>query len=203
MLNESVDVAAESEARRSMGLKFLAVICAVLVTGALLVGYAVMRKRHAQQTLAAATPVEPPDTSPKGPPRAQIIFDEPLLKGSERIIGGRVKNISGRSLEGLTVHLELRRRKDGELVESLVSVDPSPLEADQEGSYSVRLKAQDYGSVRLIGLSSEPNSTLLAYTSTQGKQRPPERIESKTIVMRPVPRRDEFLNSPDSPARVR
>jgi hypothetical protein len=202
MLNESIDVAAESEARRSVGLKLLAVLCAVLVTGALLVGYAFMRKRHAQQTLEAATPVAPVDALPKGPPKAEIIVDEPLLKGTERLIGGRVRNISGHSLSGLTVHLELRRRKDGELIESLVSVDPSPLEVDQEGTYSIRVKAQDYGSVRLAGLSSEPNSTLLAYTSTQGKERPPERIESKTIIMRPG-KRDEFLNSPDNPARVR
>ena len=183
-------------------LKGIAVLCAVVITGALLAGYAVMRKRHAQQTLQAIA-IENPEPPPKSPPRAQIIMDEPLLKVGETIIGGRVKNISSDKLTGLTVHLELRRRKNAELAESLVSVDPSPLDPGQEGSYSVKFRAQEYASVRLIGLTAEPNSAQLAYTSAQGKQRPPERLESKTIIIRPSSKRDEFLNSPDNPARVR
>jgi hypothetical protein len=202
MLNDSVDLVMADEARRSSTLKAVAVLCAVLVTGALLAGYAVMRKRHAQQTLEAIA-IENPAPTPKSVPRAHIIMDEPLLKGTDTIIGGRVKNISGETLGGLTVHLELRRRKNAELAESLVSVDPSPLEVGQEGSYSVKFRAQEYSSVRLIGLSAEPNSALLAYTSAQGKQRPPERLESKTIIIRPSSKKDDFLNSPDNPARVR
>jgi hypothetical protein len=202
MLNESVDLVMADEARKSSALKAIAVLCALLVTGALLAGYAVMRKRHAQQTLQAIA-IENPESPPKSPARAQIIMDEPLLKGGETIIGGRVKNISAETLSGLTVHLELRRRKSAEMAESLVSVDPSPLESGQEGSYSVKFRAQEFASVRLIGLTAEPNSTLLSYTSAQGKQRPPERLESKTIIIRPSSKRDDFLNSPDNPARVR
>jgi hypothetical protein len=202
MLNDSVDLVMADEAKRSSTLKAVAVVCAVLVTAALLAGYAVMRKRHAQQTLQAIA-LENPAPPPKVPPQAHIVMDEPLLKGTDTVIGGRVKNISNQKLSGLTVHLELRRRRNAEIAESLVSVDPSPLEAGEEGSYSVKFRAQEYSSVRLIGLSLEPNSTLLAYTSAQGKQRPPERLESKTIIIRPSSKRDEFLNSPDNPARVR
>jgi hypothetical protein len=202
MLNDSIDLVMADEARKSNALKAIAVLCAILLTGALLAGYAVMRKRHAQQTLEAIA-IETPEAPPKSTPKAQIIMDEPLLKGGDTIIGGRVKNISAEKLTGLTVHLELRRRKSADMAESLVSVDPSPLDAGQEGSYSVKFRAQEYASVRLIGLTVEPNSSVLAYTSAQGKQRPPERLESKTIIIRPASRRDEFLNSPDNPARVR
>jgi hypothetical protein len=202
MLNESVDLVMAEEARKSSAIKIVAVVAAVLVTAALLAGYAVMRKRHAQRTQEAIA-LETPVVTPKSPPKAQIIMDEPLLKGTDTIIGGRVKNISSGRLDGLTVHLELRHRKNTELAESLVSVDPSPLEAGQEGTYSVKFRAQEYSSVRLIGLTVEPNSIALAYTAAQGKQRPPERLESKTIIIRPSSKRDEFLNSPDNPARVR
>jgi hypothetical protein len=203
MLNDSIDVNSPVDPARSTGLKLLAILCALLITGALLAGYALMRKRHAETTLAAANQIGASENSPKGPPKAQIIVDEPLLKGSETIIGGRVKNVSGATLSGLTIHLELRQRKDAKLAESSISVEPSSLEANQEGSYSVKMPAQEYASVRLVGLTGEPNSTQLAYTSLQGKQRPPERIEPKTIVItKRSSKRDDFLNSPDNPARV-
>src|SRR5262249_40111289 len=164
-------------------------------------GYAYMRKRHAQQNLAATAPVEPATNLPKGPPKAQIIVDEPLLKGSDTIIGGVVRNLSGQKLTGVAVRLELRRRKDGTLAESIVTIEPPNLEPNGEGVYSVKLPSHEYGSVRLIGLTGDPKATPLAYVSAEGKQRPPERIEPKTIVIS-KPNRGEFLNAPDNPARV-
>jgi hypothetical protein len=105
-------------------------------------------------------------------------------------------------LSGLSVRLELRRRKDSKLVESLVEIEPSTLEANAEGAYAVKFPAQEYGSVRLLGLIGDPNSTQLAFVSAQGKQRPADRIEPKTIVLTKPSQRGEFLNSPDNPARV-
>jgi hypothetical protein len=203
MIHDSIDLSATVEPRRPIGLKMLAILCAVLVTGALLAGYAFMRKRHAQQTLANLPAIDSPDNAPKGPPKAQIIVDEPLLKGGETIIGGRVRNLSTGTLSGLTVHLELRQRRDGKLAESAVLLEPSTLATNEEGSYSVKMPAQEYASVRLVGLTGDPGSMQLAYTSTQGKQRPPERLEPKTIVItKRSSKRDDFLNSPDNPARV-
>ena len=203
MLNDSIDLNSGVEAGRSTGLKLLAILCALLITGALLAGYALMRKRHAQTTLASAMAVDTTENAPKGPPKVQIIVDEPLLKGGETIIGGRVKNISGETLSGLGIHVELRQRKGGDLAESSISVEPSTLEPNQEGSYSVKMPAHEYASVRLIGLTGDPNSTPLAYSSLQGKQRPPERLEPKTIVVtKRSSKRDDFLNSPNNPARV-
>jgi len=199
MIHDSIDLNAGSEPRRS-GPILLGVICALVVSGALLVGYAWLRKRHAEITFLA-TPV--PESSRKEPPKAKIIVDEPLLKGSETILGGRVQNISGDTLTGLSIHLELRQRKNGELVDSAVAVQPSTLEPNQEGAYSVKMPAREYSSVKLIGLTGEPNSSQLAFTSAQGKQRPPERLEPKTIVItKRSSKGDEFLNSPDTPARV-
>jgi hypothetical protein len=201
MLNDSIDLNSSVEPGRSTGLKLLAILCALLVTGAILAGYAWLRKRHAQ-TIARAVTADA-EAATKGPPKIQIIVDEPLLKGSETIIGGRVKNISAGTLSGLGIHLELRQRKDGKLAESSISVEPSTLEPNQEGSYSVKMPAHEYASVRLVGLTGDPNSTPLAYTSLQGKQRPPERIEPKTIVItKRSSKRDDFLNSPDNPSRV-
>jgi len=199
MIHDSIDLNAGGEPRRSWRI-LLGVICALIISGALLVGYAWLRKRHAEIT-SVATPA--PESPRKDPPKAKIIVDEPLLKGTETILGGRVQNISGETLTGLSIQLELRQRKDGELVESAVAVHPATLEPHQEGAYSVKMPAREYSSVKLIGLTGEPNSSQLAFTSAQGKQRPPERLEPKTIVItKRSSKGDQFLNSPDNPARV-
>jgi len=191
------------EPRGSLGLKLIAGICAVVITAAVFSGYAYLRKRHQQQSLANATPALASSNTPKGPPRVHILVDDALLKGGQTIIGGSVKNISREKLGALSVELELRRRKDGAAELRSVPLDPPQLEPEKEGRYSLVLKAQDYGSVRLIGLKSSGDSTLLSYTSSPGQKRSPERPEPNTItVQRPSSGRGEFLNSPDNPARV-
>src|SRR6266508_5452978 len=97
----------------SFGRKVVAAICALLISAAVLLGYAYLRKRHAQQTLAQTSQGDSRASLPKGPPQAHILVDDALLKGGQTIIGGSVKNISSESLRGLSVELELRRRKDG------------------------------------------------------------------------------------------
>lgn len=201
MTNESIEFGLVTERKRSVGPKLIAALCAVIITAGLLSGYAYVRKRHAMQNLAATQP-PPVDSAPKGPPKAQIIIDEPMLKGSETIIGGTVKNISTETLNGLSVRLELRKRKDGKLVESLVDVEPATLAANAEGAYAAKFHAQEYASVRLLGLIADPNGSQIAYVSAQGKQRPPERIEPKTITVSKPSSHGEFLNSPENPARV-
>jgi hypothetical protein len=204
MLTDSTHTELLIEEKRSTGLKVLAVICAVVVTAIVFAGYTYLRKRSAQQRLAASA-AQAPSTSavPKGPAKAHILVDEALLKGGQTIIGGTVKNISGERLSGLTVALELRRRKDGSLEQTSAALQPRDLEPDQEGRYVLKLPAQQYISVRLVGLNEGPNSTQLAYTTASGQKRPPERIEPKVVtVPRPGARGGEFLNSPDNPARV-
>ncbi len=99
--------------------------------------------------------------------------------------------------------LELRGRKDGSLEQTSVTVEPHDLEPDREGRYVLKLPAQQYISVRLVGLKGGADSALLAYTISSGQKRPPERIEPKVVtVPRSGSRGGKFLNSPDNPARV-
>ena len=182
--------------------KLLAVVCAVGVTAVLLVGYGYFRKYHAQRVLENNTPPPVVDSGPKGPAMAHVVVDEPTISKGLTTIGGVVKNVSKQELTGLHVVLELRRRKDGGLEESLLPVSPNPLQPDQEGVYSMKAPAQDFASIRLAGLKADPQSALIAYTSAQGKKRPPERLEPRTIVVKRAGKPGEFINSPDNPGRI-
>jgi len=188
--------------RDSNKLKLLAVVCAVALTAIMLAGYGIVRKYHAQRVLAENTPPPVTDAGPKGPALAHVVLDEPSIAKGMTTIGGVVKNISKQDLSGVSVVLELRRRKDGGLEESILPVTPSQLQPDQEGSYSVTLPAQNFGSIRLAGLKVDPQATLIAYTSSQGKKRTPERLEPKTTVVKRNGKPGEFINSPDNPGRV-
>ena len=182
--------------------KLLAIVCAVGVTAILLAGYGYIRKYHAQQVLENSTPPPVADSGPKGPALAHVIIDEPTIEKGMTTIGGVVKNISKQELNGLQVVIELRRRKDGGLEESLLPVSPAQLQPEQEGVYSMKAPAQDFASIRLAGLKADPQLSLIAYSSSQGKKRPPERLEPRTIVVKRAGRPGEFINSPDNPTRV-
>ena len=66
----------------------------------------------------------------------------------------------------------------------------------------MKVSAQEFASVRLAGLKADPQSTLIAYSSSQGKKRTPERLEPRTIVVKRAGKAGEFINSPDNPGRV-
>jgi hypothetical protein len=202
-LIESVGLDSPIEENRSRGLTFIALICAVLITGLLFAGYAYLRKRHAQQTLAVTPATKADLAQTRGPAKAEILVDEALLEGDQTVIGGTVKNISHESLTHLLVDLELKRRKDATTQKVSVQVGPDELVPQQEGHYVLRLRSADYSSVRLVALRSGSDSALLAYTTLPGKKRPPERLEGKTIIVsRPPPSKGTFLNTPDNPVRV-
>ena len=188
--------------RESSKRKLLAVVCAVAVTAILLVGYGYIRKYHAQKVIAENTPPPVVETGPKGPPLAHVIIDEPTLEKGMTTIGGVVKNISKQDLSGLSVVIELRRRKDSGVEESVLPVTPAQLQPDEEGSYSLKVSAQEFASIRLAGLKADPQSSLIAYHSSQGKKRTPERLEPRTIVVKRAGKPGEFINTPDNPARV-
>jgi hypothetical protein len=188
--------------RESSKRKMLGAVCAVAVTAVLLVGYGYIRKYHAQKVLENSTPPPVADSGPKGPPLAHIVVDEPTLEKGMTTIGGVVKNISKQELSNLSVVVELRRRKDAGLEETLLPVTPTQLQPEQEGSYSMKMPAQDFASIRLAGLKADPQSSIIAYSSSQGKKRTPERLEPKTIVVKRAGKPGEFINSPDNPVRV-
>jgi hypothetical protein len=188
--------------RDSSKRKLLAVVCAVGISAVLLVGYGYIRKYHAQKVIAENTPPPVVENGPKGPPLAHVVIDEPTLEKGLTTIGGVVKNISNQDLSNLSVVIELRRRKDSGVEESLLRVTPAQLQPEQEGSYSLKISAQEYASIRLAGLKADPQSSLVAYSSSQGKKRTPERLEPKTIVVKRGGKPGEFINSPDNPVRV-
>jgi hypothetical protein len=191
------------EPQRSIVPKLLAALAAFAITAVVVVGYTVLRKRHAQNAppLASATQ---PHAEPRQPPQALVMVDDALLQGNKTRIAGTVKNTSANRLEGLSVELELKRRKDAVIEKQLVPLQPSQLDPQQEGRYSLELKAQDYGSARLVGLKSGANLAAVPITTTQGQKRPPERLETKTVTIgkRPPGKEGEFLNTPDNPVRV-
>ncbi len=188
--------------RDSSKRKLLAVVCAVGISAILLVGYGYIRKYHAEKVIADNTPPPVAETGPKGPPLAHVVVDEPTLDKGMTTIGGVVKNISKQELSGLSVVIELRRRKDSGIEESVLPVTPAQLQPEQEGSYSLKVSAQEFASIRLAGLKGDPQSSLIAYNSSQGKKRTPERLEPKTIVVKRSGKPGEFINTPDNPTRV-
>lgn len=191
------------EPRRSLGPMLLAGVAALLITALVFVGYAVLRKRHAQSSglLESSAPAQ--SVEPRKPPKALVIVDEALLQGNKTIIGGTVRNTSTEKLERVSVELELKRRKDGVSETQIIALDPAQLEPAQEGRYALQLKAQDYGSARLIALKAGSNLEPLPFATAPGQRRPPERLETKTITVgKPASKGGEFLNSPDNPARV-
>ena len=185
--------------RESSKRKLLAVICAVGVTAILLVAYGYIRKYHAQRVLAENTQPPVPE---KSPPLAHVVVDEPTLDKGVTTIGGVVKNISKQQLSSVSVVIELRRRKDSGIEETALPVTPAQLEPEQEGSYSLKVSAQDFASIRLAGLKADPQSSLIAFSSSQGKKRTPERLEPRTIVVKRSGKPGEFINTPDNPGRV-
>lgn len=184
--------------------RLVALGCALLVTALLLGGYTVMRRRHAaQQNVSSATP-DPKSSFPKGPAKVHVLTDDPMLKAGDTIIGGTVKNVSEGTLENLSVELELRHRKDASVEQRSIPLQAAKLAPNEESRYSFTLPAQEYSSVRLVGIKRN-GTELLAFTSGQGLRRPPEKTESKTIVIQRSgtgSHRDEFINTPDNPGRV-
>jgi hypothetical protein len=187
--------------KESTRRKLLAIVCAVGLTALVLAGYAYIRRFHAAKLLASSTPAAPLTNGPKGPPLAHILVDEPTLDKGTTTFSGAVTNVSERPLSGLFVSLELHR-KDGKVEQSLVPVEPRQLQPKQEGLYAVKLPAQTYGSIKLVGLKAESESSLIAYSTSPGKKRIPERLEPKVVVVKRSGKPGEFLNTPDNPGRV-
>ena len=188
------------EPKTSTGLKIIAALAAVTVAALLIGGYFLLRQRHAAQ-VAATTPV----VEPRPEPKALILIDDATVGAGKSTLAGTIKNTSNQNLTALQVELELKSRKGAGAEKRLVPVEPANLEPGSEGRYSIQLSVQEYASARLIGLKSGSELAVVPFTTGQGNKRQPERLESKTITVDKRPpggKRDEFLNSPDNPARV-
>jgi len=138
------------------------------------------------------------------PPRAEIYIDDAMMKGSQTIIGGTVQNISGEQLSDLSVEINFTKRKDGFTETKVIPLVPHDLAPGEQGRYSITITAQDYSAARVLGLKSGSLMAQIPFKTLPGAQRPLEKTpDGKTImVSRPRPRGDEFINTPDNPARV-
>jgi hypothetical protein len=193
---------------RSPLVMVIAVISALAVTGGLFAGYMFLKKRHADQVNAQQRQAQMASASKSAaPPVLQVFVDDAMLKGSQTIIGGTLLNISREEISDLSVELELRPRKGGNLETRAVSVEPQNLAPNQQGRYSLKLSTQDYSHARLLRIKSGSRTDEVAFKTVPGAQRPPEVIkpEVKTIIVKQPPKRgngEEFINTPDTPAKI-
>lgn len=202
LLDDSTDI--PEEERASYGRRVaVGVLCAVLVTAAVFGGYLYLRNRHARET-AARELAEANQLKPVLPPKAHIYVDDAMMKGSQTTIGGTVQNISGEQLSDLSVEINLTKRKDGFTETKVIPLEPHDLAPGEQGRYSFAITAQDYSAARVLGLKSGSLKAQIPFKTLPGAQRPLEKTpEGKTImVSRPRPRGEEFINTPDHPARV-
>jgi hypothetical protein len=204
LLDDSTDLPEEEQA--SYGRRVaVGVLCAILFTAAVLGGYLYLRNRHARET-AARELAEAREIKPVVPPKAHIYVDDAMIKGPQTIIGGTVQNISAEPLSDLSVEINLTKRKDGFTETKVIPVDPHDIAPGEQGRYSFTITAQDYSAARVLGLKSGDLKAQIQipFNTLPGAQRPPEKPpEGKTImVSRPRPRGEEFLNTPDNPAKV-
>lgn len=196
---------ASIERAPSKWVKVGAVACALAVAAALLVGYRSLRARQLAGVRAAQG--AEPAAKVASPPEAQIFEDEARLRGSQALITGTIRNISDRKLEGVSLEMELKRRDNPQTAERRrVDVAPSDLAPGQEGRYSLSLPSSEWSGARVLNLNSARRAEAIAFKTSVGARRPPERLPQGSpkvvVVPRPRPKGEEFINTPDDPIRV-
>jgi hypothetical protein len=190
-------------ARDGGGLtKLIAVVCASALVVALLGGFLFLRKRQAdsfeavrraEQTARAVAPIQ-----------AQIFQDEVRLRGSEAVVGGTVKNISGAPLEDLSVEIALKGRGSQAVETKLVQLNPGSLQPGAEGKYSLQISPTDWAGAQVVRLRSRAQVADIPFKPEIGLKRPTEKPPAGKVVVEQRPRRkgDDFLNTPDTPIKI-
>ncbi|HEX8560538.1 MAG TPA: hypothetical protein VF668_20755 [Pyrinomonadaceae bacterium] len=139
---------------------------------------------------------------------ANIFVDEAMLATPYAIIGGAVENVGGRTLEDLSVEIELRRREDGALERRNVALTPGDLRPGQRGKFSLKVKSEEWVSSRVVGLRGGGGAGAgeVAFKSLPGAKRPPEKVKPNVVTAAPTARKksdgSDFINTPDTPYSV-
>jgi hypothetical protein len=192
----------EIKRSRSPVIKIVSILLAIAVTASLLVGFLMWRKRH-EESVGVQPQAQTKQAKAALPAKVQIYMDEAVRKGPEAVIGGTVHNISGENLTNLSVEIELSHRKDAGTEVRSLDVEPKELAPDQKGRYTLALTG-DYRSFKLLRIKSASDE--IGFKAAPGAQRPAERApEHRTIIVeRPSPSKqgEEFINTPDNPAKV-
>ena len=190
----------EDEERSHTRRLLVGVLFALLVTGAVLAGYVVLRKRHERQVAAAVEA----EKVKRAAPQVEVFVDDATLNGKKTVLGGTIHNISGQPLHNLSVQLQLRKRMGGGMETRSVTPEQTELPPDGETRYGIELLAQDYVTAQLMSIVAGDKQVGIPFRTLPGQPRPPMEAPSpKTIVMkRPAPKGDEFINTPSNPGRV-
>ncbi len=188
---------------RSLKTTIIALICALALTGALLAGYFALRRQYSD-LLVTPSAARPEAESAPVTVEAQIYADDVLLRGSQALVGGRVENISGQRLEGLSVEVELVARS-GATERRTLEVSPRDLAPGESGRYGLTIPARGWSSVQLVRLRSSAREPEVVFNSAPGARRPAEAPagDNARIVERPPAQNNNgFLNTPDNPVTV-
>jgi hypothetical protein len=189
---------------RSSLIKIVSIVLAIAITATLLIGFLIWRKRHEEIVGVEAQPQQK-TVRPALPTKVQVYMDEAVRKGQQALISGTVHNISNESLSNIALEVELTRRKDASTDVRSIEVEPQELAPDEKGRYALTLTG-DYSSIKILSIKSGPGATEIGFKKAPGIPRPVERPpETKTIIVnRPsAPKQgEEFINTPDNPARI-
>jgi len=189
----------EEEKRRTKRL-LIGILCAVLLTGAVLGGYIGLRKRHERQVAAAAEA-----EIKRQAPRVEVFVDDALVNGKTTTLGGTVHNISAENLQNIAVELQLRRRVGAGLDTKVVELETPDLAPDARAHYSIQVATEDYISATFSHVVSGADRAAVPFKALPGNPRPPlDAPGSKTIIVdkRNPGKGDEFINTPNNPGRV-
>lgn len=192
-----------SDGKKSFAVKIGAAACALLLTASLLGGYFYLRGRNVHN-LDASRKVEQAERQTPSAPKAQIFQDEVLLKGSRAVVGGRVRNVTGDTLEDLKVEIELMARDERTKETRSVRVEPATLRPGEEGRYVLQIVSSEWTGTRVSRLMSEKSEGDIPFKPEVGARRPLERTPAPKVVVVPRPKTkgDDFLNTPDTPIRI-
>ena len=193
-------------------VKIVSIALAVCISAGLLVGFLIWRGWHESKVSSGPDAVraiegtnrQAGSAAPALPVKVEILLDEPVRKGTEAVIGGTIRNISGERLSGLAVEFQLFHRADQESDVRVFELEPRDLEPGESGRYSSTLSG-DYRSLKLLRIMSGPAGQAIGFNTGTGARRPVAQPETKTIVVgRPAaPRKgDDFINTPDNPAKI-
>jgi hypothetical protein len=196
---ETEPIPIEEEEKRHSRRLLVGLLCALLLTGAVLGGYIYLRKRHERQVAATVEA-----DNKKKAPKVEVFVDDATVNGKTTLLGGTIHNISSESLHNLGVELQLRRRVGSGVETRAVTPDKTDLPPDGRSHYSLELPAQDYISVTFLRVIAGDNRAAVAFKALPGTPRPPlDPPASKTVVVgRPAPKGEEFINTPNNPGRV-
>lgn len=196
---ETDPIPIEEEEKRHTRRLLVGVLCALLLTGAVLGGYLYLRKRHERQ-VAAAAELE----IKKKAPRVEVFVDEATVNGKTTLLGGTLHNISSEPLHNVAVELQLRKRANGGTEIRAVSPEATELPPDGKTRYRLELPVSDYISVTFLRVVGGDDRSQIPFKALPGAPRPPlDPPASKTVVVsRPAAKGDEFINTPNTPGRV-